>query len=176
MTSIDRPLTLPIKNCRRHQGTRINFPCEVRTPQKTRTVLVGWSDGLLPKYPACRRSASYSQSTAAKLCGYLPQRDSARTISSHESGYVLICRHCDWNLVTDLWCRSPLPTAFIGSYPESKRTIHSRLLVIETEYLPVSPVCDAAQHRARTPTATNGCMKNRSTHFVPASRSPKGAN
>jgi hypothetical protein len=41
MTSIDRlGFTLRLKTAEGMKGTRINFPCEVRTPQETRTVLV----------------------------------------------------------------------------------------------------------------------------------------
>jgi hypothetical protein len=102
MTSIDRLHSRgPLRIAEGSKGTRINFPCEVWTPQKTRTVLVGWSDGLLPKYPDCRCSASSSQRTAAKLFGYLP-KETLRTISSHESGYVLICRQVYRDLMTDL--------------------------------------------------------------------------
>src|ERR1035438_1298926 len=108
MTSIDRLHSrCPLRIAEGIKGTRINFPCEVRTPQKTRTVLVGWSDGLLPKYPDCRCSASSSQRIAAKLFGYLP-KETLRTISNHESGYVLICRHVDWNFTTQL--AEPIPS------------------------------------------------------------------
>lgn len=41
MTSIDRlGFTLRLKTAEGMKGTRINFPCEVRTPQETRKVLV----------------------------------------------------------------------------------------------------------------------------------------
>jgi putative heme iron utilization protein len=42
MTSVDRlGFTLRLKTAEGMKGTRINFPCEVRTPQETRKVLVG---------------------------------------------------------------------------------------------------------------------------------------
>ena len=41
MTSVDRlGFTLRLKTAEGMKGTRINFPCEVRTPQETRKVLV----------------------------------------------------------------------------------------------------------------------------------------